>query len=278
MRKRSAVVIPDVRQTVSPGTETPEHGSQGSVTEAMPTGNDLPVGCDVTDNVFFVKCADCGMHGSSLMHKRVGSRLNCFRCGKPFDERFTPEFIDAARERWRASQRSPVSPKRDGLDIAEDIVVKLRPSHASIATAPASIHHEECVVCGERVTITTLGRFYPCGHDGRAIEPVNVEAPPLPEPTDKGRSTSPASANAEESGESVSVTYGPELFSPRQFNNFTVGPFVVQTTVRQGETRLQAMQRASDDLRQFASIEYQRKATDFIERLTKMGELVSDRG
>jgi ribosomal protein L37AE/L43A len=269
MRKRSEAVDP--RQTTIPGATIPSPAPEPEP-KVIKLG-ELPPGCEVEDNVFFAKCPDCGMNGSSMTHKRNAEGiLTCFRCSHPFDAILTKEFIDKAREHWMALH------PRNGKAAPAPTPTPPKSTPAVQEQAPArqSSPFEKCEKCGERITVTALGKFYPCGHDTKkdkapaeAKSPYDDKHPAPTKPVEIVHHTP--------DGDRVVVHYGPELFSPKQFNNFTVGPFQIETTVRSGETTAQAMQRASDDLHRFASLEYKRKSNDYIERLKKLGEIVGER-
>jgi hypothetical protein len=64
-------------------------------------------------------------------------------------------------------------------------------------------------------------------------------------------------------GQSVTVVWGKELYSPRQFHTYEVGPFTATTAVLPGETIAGAAARAMGDLRQFAEQERERKRADY---------------
>jgi hypothetical protein len=79
--------------------------------------------------------------------------------------------------------------------------------------------------------------------------------------------------NHASAGDTVRVVWGEEVFSIGNYSNFRVGPFERTTTIQTGETAAQAFARVNNDLREFASIEFKRKAYDFlrsIEQLTGM--------
>ena len=61
----------------------------------------------------------------------------------------------------------------------------------------------------------------------------------------------------------VEATWGPEQYQPVPFNHFVIGPFKATGYARNGETRLQAIERLMSDLRTFASAERDRRAADF---------------
>lgn len=70
-----------------------------------------------------------------------------------------------------------------------------------------------------------------------------------------------------ETQETVTVSWGEELFSPKQFHTVKIGPFHSTTAVRQGETHAQAMARAMKELTAFAEGERVRKRASFNEAL-----------
>lgn len=52
--------------------------------------------------------------------------------------------------------------------------------------------------------------------------------------------------------ETVTVTWGEEIFTPRQYHSFRVGPFSGTTVVREGETRVDAGRRLRRELKALA--------------------------
>jgi hypothetical protein len=267
MRKRSEAAV-DPRQTTIPGATIPSPAPEPE-SKVIRLG-ELPPGCEVQDNVFFVKCPDCGMNGSAMTHKRnTEGVLCCFRCSRPFDEVLTKEFIDKARGYWMAlnprNGKPAPTPPKSAPAVQEENAPPTRQASP----------FEKCEKCGERITVTALGKFYPCGHDGKKAPEPKAE----PKPTVISANVPPSNPQfiPSPSGERVVFHYGPELFAPKQFNNFVVGPFQVETTTRPGESVTDALQRLSDEVRKFASLEYKRKANDFIERLKQLGEIVGDR-
>lgn len=71
-------------------------------------------------------------------------------------------------------------------------------------------------------------------------------------------------ASNDEAGETVTATWGEELFSPKQFHTFKVGPFSATTTLRIGEDRTQAVGRLMRELEKVAEAERQRKRASFL--------------
>lgn len=59
--------------------------------------------------------------------------------------------------------------------------------------------------------------------------------------------------------ETISVTWGEELFTPVQFCSFRVGPFSASTTLRAGESREQAADRLMRELERIAAKERELK-------------------
>jgi len=66
-----------------------------------------------------------------------------------------------------------------------------------------------------------------------------------------------------EVGTQVTVTWGKELFSPKQFHTFEVGPFVAIVTTRPGESIAQASDRAMSELSAYAEKERERKRQSY---------------
>jgi hypothetical protein len=65
-------------------------------------------------------------------------------------------------------------------------------------------------------------------------------------------------------GEEVTITWGKELYSPKQFHTYEVGPFVWATRVRNGETRAAAAARLQQELNAFAEGERERKKQSYL--------------
>ncbi len=76
-----------------------------------------------------------------------------------------------------------------------------------------------------------------------------------------------ALAEADPTGESVSVTWAKELFTPQRFHTIEVGPFVASGPVRPGESRAEAAMRLNEDLRAFAEKERDRKIASYLKAL-----------
>lgn len=77
--------------------------------------------------------------------------------------------------------------------------------------------------------------------------------------------------------DSVTVTYGEEVFSPVQHNSFRLGPFSYTTALRANETPESAMGRAHEHLIAFAAIEYKRKAQEFVLKLEYLTKVMGGR-
>lgn len=71
-------------------------------------------------------------------------------------------------------------------------------------------------------------------------------------------------------GETVVATFPEMVFQPKQYNSFRVGGFVAETTVRDGETRVDALHRASRDLERFADEDFDRKLAQFLSMYGRM--------
>lgn len=268
MRKRSevgsAATTADPRHTfpaMEPVTH-PERAVHTVVNSELP----LPTGCEVTDNVFFIKCAECGMNQGSLMAKKgENDRLQCFRCNAPFDPSLTPTFIENARAKWRADQKK------------KPPVVTPPPSQQA-APADAPPPKPQCE--------------NPCGHDPRKQNPPPESRPIIGDEmrakqvsgNARGDQTLKAPQSEKEAvrgdllrmGESATVTYGKETFTPRAFNTFEVGPFTATVNVLDDESLTSAMESANQELREFAAIEFKRKAEDFLKRLGVLTKMLAD--
>lgn len=83
----------------------------------------------------------------------------------------------------------------------------------------------------------------------------------------RGAPTEPPVAVAIGYGELVSATWGEELFTPKQFNSFRLGPFSGSTTVRPGEDRGEAFRRLYAELEAHAEEAFEKKKRDYLRRL-----------
>ena len=70
-------------------------------------------------------------------------------------------------------------------------------------------------------------------------------------------------------GDTITLTFGGELYAPVQYNNWTLGPFTMGTTIRKGETEDDAIERLQTALNKHAKAEYERKSVGFLKRLRK---------
>jgi superfamily II DNA or RNA helicase len=73
-------------------------------------------------------------------------------------------------------------------------------------------------------------------------------------------------------GEEVTATWGEELFTPRQFNSFRVGPFTYTTKVRRGESVEQAYSRALTFVTHVAEQERARKHKSYVAALKELSQ------
>lgn len=110
-----------------------------------------------------------------------------------------------------------------------------------------------------------------------------------PRPGGGSRATHPGSASnvtstvssephPEDVGEMVSVTLGEELYSPRQFFTFRVGPFRAETKIREGETRVQAYVRVRVELEEMARLERAQKMKVFLDTMEELFGEMKKRG
>ena len=68
----------------------------------------------------------------------------------------------------------------------------------------------------------------------------------------------------------LTVTWGKELFSPRQFHTFEVGPFSMTVAVKPGQTRSDAFSEAYALLDLIAKEERERKRVAYMAALSSM--------
>lgn len=68
--------------------------------------------------------------------------------------------------------------------------------------------------------------------------------------------------------ESISVTWGPELISPRRFNTITIGPFTYETCVQDGETLEQAYARANETVAAIGEGSRKKRVAAFVKYLS----------
>ncbi len=71
-------------------------------------------------------------------------------------------------------------------------------------------------------------------------------------------------------GDQITVVFGEEKVCPRQYHVLTLGPFTCTTTVKKGETREQAIERAEAFLRKHAQASYRTKLADYQLRLKEL--------
>jgi hypothetical protein len=207
----------------------------------------------------FIKCPDCGLNQGADTAKRKAmpngaQLLHCIRCNGLLDpdEELTEEFM--AKLRVEAAQtKTSKAPENKAPPATKAPEQPAAPTPAKPASTPAK--EKPCVVCGKALTETSSGVFPSCGHS---------QEPAASKSTPKDKHEIPL---VDPDAESVTACYGEEKFSPRQYQNFAIGPFFRSTKIRPGETAAQALARASEELRAFADIEFKKKATDFISRL-----------
>jgi hypothetical protein len=115
-----------------------------------------------------------------------------------------------------------------------------------------------------------------CSKCGAGLSRLNVPNDSALDPTPKQVSAaSPGSSPTVPRGtvgapETITVTWGQETFTPKQFHTFHVGPFVATGAIRPDETRAQAMERLYEDLRLFAEKERERKVRAFLDAIGTM--------
>lgn len=71
-------------------------------------------------------------------------------------------------------------------------------------------------------------------------------------------------------GEAISITLGPEVYSPVKYGTFTVGPFSATVVIQQGETTADAVQRCYRVLAELNEVEFNLAWDRYKTRLSKM--------
>jgi len=124
-----------------------------------------------------------------------------------------------------------------------------------------------CEVCKGPQFDTDGGPSCSQGHGGaNGLTRAEVDALPKVD-----TSVGPNIFSTQDRGEKVAVTWGEEMIRIADFTNCHVGPFYGETTVREGETRLDAMRRLRDELAQLAEEERRRKVQSFMKFLKPNG-------
>jgi hypothetical protein len=112
----------------------------------------------------------------------------------------------------------------------------------------------------------------------RDADPGPVKAQPPYRPGDIAKSVAQpqrvAPGPAVDVGDTITVVWGEEKFSPVQYNSFAVGGSSVTVRVRQGESPKQAHDRAWRMLESMAADEVKAKTAGFVERLKEVNEQV----
>ena len=85
--------------------------------------------------------------------------------------------------------------------------------------------------------------------------------------------TSSTQGSVEVEGDEVTVCYGPDKYSPVQYNTFEHGPFFVKTKVRAGETVEDAGARAWNACLALAKGAYPGKKQEYLANLRELGIL-----
>lgn len=75
----------------------------------------------------------------------------------------------------------------------------------------------------------------------------------------------------DDEGDAITVTAGRELFAPIRYHSFEVGPFALQTHVRAGESRHDAIKRAQATVDELFAQDFERKLQEHLERIKAAG-------
>ncbi len=70
-------------------------------------------------------------------------------------------------------------------------------------------------------------------------------------------------------GDEVTIILAAEKFAPVQYHSFDIGPFMVKTTTRPGETLTDARKRVMPELRRQAEEEFKERLTEHLERVRR---------
>lgn len=248
MRKRSEVSAPDPRQQELPGADAPKEA---------PAASDAPANVKFKDGILFITCPDCSLPQSQKTAEKNGNGLSCLRCKAPLD----PDGAIAKLIARRAAGEDIGAPKAPPPAAPEEPPPAPKPA---IAPPPPAKEHPQTEAQVERDVKRAVERDD--AHEARAAkraEPLMPNAISLHIGGDAG---------------SISVTYGKDVFTPRPFNTFEVGPFTAQVSTRPGESLEDAGARAYDGLRRLAEREFQRKGEDFLRKLGVLNAKLSGAG
>lgn len=328
MRKRSEVAAAPhgeqapakMQQQTIPGTDPPAPKSEprpkadAATTHyvARPDGSPI-TGVTFDRGIYFATCPECELN-LSIESGRTATGFACIRCGANLDPKgdfpFLPRVGKAPKIDKQAGPAVLDGEQTDATgERAKAIAEEVARVQVNDARAAAANPTKCCDVCGAVLTVTTLGLFYPCGHDKRpagvkvapdhkahkltdaekagAVAPATKEMKIDPRPPKKDMPTydeaikqhreSEAAKNAGGLIEVVSVVHGAETFTPRPYNTFVVGPFTMTTSIRPNETPEEAVDRASRHLEDQAEREFKRKADLFLQKLSWLVSKVGDK-
>jgi len=157
--------------------------------------------------------------------------------------------------------------------------------HAEVDVVAEQKLDTVCEDCGTPQRMTPSGATCDLGHGGAGgITPAQWAAKlkaasrgamretPVNEAPAEMSNPGYSSASVSGVGEVVEVTWGEEVFSPKQYNSFRVGPFSASTRVCEGETRVQAMARLNAALAAFAEEAFEQKRVAFLRALKRAGD------
>ena len=105
--------------------------------------------------------------------------------------------------------------------------------------------------------------------------------PPLPPAVTPSSQRSPAhpppSVHVAPEAGVLTVTWGEELYQPRTWHSYRVGPFTISAKLAPGETVSQATKRLMDELAEVADAERSRKRDLYMKMLAEQDQLMSQR-
>lgn len=102
--------------------------------------------------------------------------------------------------------------------------------------------------------------------------------PTVPQPwvmgeRDADRLTEDRSSTGLVVGDVITVTHGPETFTPIKYHTFTIGPFTANTHVLPCETAADAYRRAMSELRKLMEAEFEARCRGYLERVKATREI-----
>lgn len=208
-----------------------------------------------------IQCA-CGLKASVEIFKK---KNECPSCGR------RPHLPDAKKE---AADPQEAMDFKNGEPPFEQVETKKRMRKLAVEEKAS----EKCAECGVTLTQSSLGVFWPCGHDPRSPSKAEVSKPmahveskPIPLPDPYAPKDTSGNSLLVMGTETVTVTWGEEVFSPIPMHTFRAPSFSTTTLVRSGETRQQAIERCYNELLPIAEKKRTEKYESYMKFVAAMG-------